>query len=406
MSFPVLIIFLCFIVPAFLLACYHLALGTVALFQKTKKHSSRVPKTRFVVLIPAHNEELSITDAVQSILNADYPQELIDIYVIADNCTDNTATVAQEQGANVIVRNNPEKRGKGYALNKAIKQILDTEIDFDGFFIVDSDAHVEKEAFRSLDYFARKKPGIPLQLKSVPTQSDETPLSYFLAVANCLENDFFYAPKSILGLFILLRGTGMFFPKRISKDFPWNPKSIVEDVDMTLLLLENGISVQFVAESAVFSEYPEEKETMEVQRKRWIGGTFTRIFTHGLTMMFSGLFASDKVRLDAGITFCVLSRPVLLFHLVLTTLSSLILILASESSWGKIFLVISMICWLFYTIYFSFGVFRLGLSAKRIKLLCSCPKELMSYLIFSLRSIVSKSSKEWKRTPRKAEKTK
>ena len=108
-----------FMIPAqiilALVAVYFFILGMSGLVQ------FRVPKVynpqkKFAVVIPAHNEELVISSLIDNLMTLDYPKKLYDVFVIADNCNDNTANMARSHGAIVYERTNLEQKGKGYAL--------------------------------------------------------------------------------------------------------------------------------------------------------------------------------------------------------------------------------------------------------------------------------------------------
>ena len=121
--------------------------GTTYLFVLTLFSARpRVPgrpadSTRFVVVIPAHNEELGVAGTVESVLRADYPSERRRVLVVADNCSDATAERAEQAGARVLVRHDAERRGKGYALAAAFEQVLQ-DPDVDAVVVVDADTEV------------------------------------------------------------------------------------------------------------------------------------------------------------------------------------------------------------------------------------------------------------------------
>ena len=109
-----------------------------------RKHRSASPKTvklhRYAVLISARNEEVVIANLINSIKHQTYPGELVTTFVVADNCTDKTAKVAEAAGAVVYVRNNKELVGKGYALDYLLGKIRqDFPEGFDGYFVFDAD---------------------------------------------------------------------------------------------------------------------------------------------------------------------------------------------------------------------------------------------------------------------------
>jgi cellulose synthase/poly-beta-1,6-N-acetylglucosamine synthase-like glycosyltransferase len=94
---------------------------------------------RFCIIIPAHNEELVLAGTLQSLKESRYPADLYDVVVVADNCTDTTAEIARSFGAVVMERADLSRRGKGYALEWAIQQLLAGSETADAFVIVDAD---------------------------------------------------------------------------------------------------------------------------------------------------------------------------------------------------------------------------------------------------------------------------
>ena len=99
-----------------LFGLYQFVIAVAALIKVKEKPLKTNKKHRFMIVIPAHNEEAVVGNLVDSIMKIDYPKELYDVYVIADNATDNTRKVAEEHGATVYERNDPTKKTKGYAL--------------------------------------------------------------------------------------------------------------------------------------------------------------------------------------------------------------------------------------------------------------------------------------------------
>src|SRR5699024_8522728 len=98
-------------------------------------------KRRFAVVVPAYNEEESIASTIRSLSAIDYDSARFKIIVIADNCTDRTAEIAEKEGAAVMVRSSAQKRGKGYALRWCFDRILANNNihNFDAAVVVDAD---------------------------------------------------------------------------------------------------------------------------------------------------------------------------------------------------------------------------------------------------------------------------
>ena len=102
---------------------YNFAISVCALIKFKEKQLLIDKIHKFMAIIPAHNEEKVIKNLVESLKEQNYPKEMLDIYVIADNCTDNTADAAREAGAIVYERNDPEKRTKGFAIQWFLKKM-------------------------------------------------------------------------------------------------------------------------------------------------------------------------------------------------------------------------------------------------------------------------------------------
>jgi len=94
------------------------------------------PIHRFAIAIPAHNEEAVIARTVEVLHGLDYPGELFDIFVVADFCSDNTATTARNAGAIVFERDEGLQGSKGAALRWLFDRVLDEQhsgIIYDAF---------------------------------------------------------------------------------------------------------------------------------------------------------------------------------------------------------------------------------------------------------------------------------
>ena len=110
---------------------YNLGISLCSLIKFKDKPLKVVKNHKFMAILPAHNEEAVIANLVDSLMNQDYDKNLLDIYVIADNCTDNTAEIAREHGAIVFERFDPAHKTKGYALNWFLQQKIKENADYD-----------------------------------------------------------------------------------------------------------------------------------------------------------------------------------------------------------------------------------------------------------------------------------
>ena len=130
---------------------YQLAISVCSLVKLKDKPMLVNKNHRFMAIIPAHNEENVVAELIESLKRQKYPKELLDIYVIADNCTDNTANVARNAGAIVYERFDPGKKTKGYALNWFLKQKIEEDAPYDAFCIFDADNIVEQNFIQNMN---------------------------------------------------------------------------------------------------------------------------------------------------------------------------------------------------------------------------------------------------------------
>ncbi|MGN0763539.1 MAG: glycosyltransferase family 2 protein, partial [Aristaeellaceae bacterium] len=155
---------LCGLWLAIMLA-YQLYLTVFGFRKKTKDYEDHAPESRFLVLVPAHNEERVIGDIIDNLNRMDYPRELYDFYIIADNCTDRTAEVARAAGAQVIEtrKDGPDApTGKPIALKKALDALGDYHKNYDLLMIFDADNLMDVNMFREVNsqYLDKGKPDL------------------------------------------------------------------------------------------------------------------------------------------------------------------------------------------------------------------------------------------------------
>ena len=130
---------------------YQVVISFCSLIKLKDKPLKVNKKHKFMAIIPAHNEETVIKNLVDSLKMQNYPKELLDIYVIADNCDDDTAKIAEEAGATVLKRFDPEKKTKGYALNWFLGKKIEENADYDAFCIFDADNIVDSNFLKEMN---------------------------------------------------------------------------------------------------------------------------------------------------------------------------------------------------------------------------------------------------------------
>src|SRR5215213_6200546 len=241
-----------------------LTTATFMLRQRVLESASTWP--RFAVIIPAHNEEHTIPNTLESLDELDYPPECYGVFVIADNCSDATAEVARGYGCTVLERAAPERRAKGYALSWAFERIPE---EYDAVVVVDADTKVDSKL---LDSFARAydhSTALQAWQVQVAGSSVSSVASY---VASALQNYLKPWGRENLGLSAGLGGNGMCIPRTLLEEVPWRRFGLGEDIEYHADLVLAGKRVRFVPEARVEAIAPHTLRSLQSQRSRWERG--------------------------------------------------------------------------------------------------------------------------------------
>ena len=162
---------------------------------------------RFMAIIPAHNEEAVVGNLIESLKNQTYNKDLYDIYVIADNCTDNTAKIAKEAGAIVYERFDETKKTKGYALNWFLQQKIAEDAPYDAFFVFDADNIVDKNFIKNMNKKLCQGEDVVQGYRDIKNPSDNW-ITAGYAIFYWQMHRFYHLARYNLGLSPLLNGTG------------------------------------------------------------------------------------------------------------------------------------------------------------------------------------------------------
>ena len=278
-----------------LAALYLLVPVVVALFHRERKPSSG-GGANVVVLVPAHDEEGTIAHCVQAFEQQTYPRERFRVVVVADNCTDDTASVASRAGAEVLVRDDPSARGKGHALRWAIDQLLARADPPDAVVVVDADSTSDPDLLTGL--VGRFEAGAEAVQGESLIVGDGSPAQELRAAAFLLVNRARPTGRSMLGLPADLAGNGMLFGRRLLTEHPWSAFSSTEDREYGLQLRAAGVEPVFARGAIVRSPAAPHGRAAEAQQLRWEGGKLHLARTHAPRLLARG-------HLDAAIELAI-----------------------------------------------------------------------------------------------------
>ena len=286
------IIFLNFIISVVFTLCYAYQFFYifVGLLKKPKEYSAKT-QHRYAVVVSARNESSVIGNLIRSIRNQKYPEELVDIFVIADNCTDNTAEVAREAGAIVYERFNKELVGKGYALDWLFKIIKSDHADknYEAFIIFDADNILDPNYIAEMNkVFDNGYRIITSYRNSKNFDGNWIAAGYslwFLREARYLNN-----ARMTLGTSCAISGTGFLVSAEvIEENGGWIHHLLTEDIEFTTDSIIKGEKIGYCANAVLYDEQPTLFSQSYTQRLRWAKG-FYQVFKNYGAKLVKGVF--------------------------------------------------------------------------------------------------------------------
>jgi cellulose synthase/poly-beta-1,6-N-acetylglucosamine synthase-like glycosyltransferase len=263
--------------------CLECVLG--ALYSRQRPELPALGSARVAILMPAHDEAAGIEHTVRAL--APQLTANIELHVIADNCSDNTATLAAHSGAHVLERHDPSRRGKGYALAFGIEQLASSPPDV--VVIVDADCEVSDGGIARLAQYALAA-NAPIQADYwLAPATQPSARSVVSALAFLVKNRVRPRGLAAIGQPCLLTGTGMAFPWQVLRKAPPTDDHLVEDMVMGLELALLGHAPRLCTEVAVTSALPEGDKAASAQRTRWAHGHLATLRSHAPKLLRAGI---------------------------------------------------------------------------------------------------------------------
>lgn len=258
------------------------------------------PQKSFAILVAAHNEEKVIGALVENLKQLNYPRELYDIMVICDNCTDRTADIVREHGVYAFERTNPNKRGKGYAIEWMLNELWKLPRQYDGVVMFDADNLVDPDFLIHMnnDLCAGKK---VIQGYLDTKNPNDSWITAAYAVSYWYCNRLWQMPRTNLGLANYLGGTGMCFDAAFLKEMGWGATSLVEDLEFTMRCVQRGVFPYFDYDAKVYDEKPLTMKASARQRLRWMQGHFNVARKYFLPLVWSGIKERCWAKIDTGL---------------------------------------------------------------------------------------------------------
>ena len=280
--------------------------GTPPARSRPKAAPAMPPRT--VILVPAHNEQAVIQATLQNLhgeLN-----EQTSLLVVADNCEDDTPSLAEAAGARVVRRIDPTRRGKGYAIEFGLDELAKAPPEV--VVIVDADCRVVPGSIGTLSARALAT-GRPIQAEYLILPPTLEPRTAINAVAFLIKNRVRPLGLLRLGLPCQLTGSGMAFPWAVIRSAPPMGAHLVEDMLMGIELARLGSPALFCPEAQIRSQLPQRDQAQQGQRRRWEHGHLATLLEHGPRLVMQGLRHGKLDLLALGLDLLV--PPLTLFLL-------------------------------------------------------------------------------------------
>jgi 1,2-diacylglycerol 3-beta-glucosyltransferase len=375
----------------------YLLLSTVAAYLFKKEVSAENQWLTIGVLIPAHNEEEGITRTLNAIMACDYPKNLFEVYVIADNCTDHTALHARNAGALACERFDTVNRGKGQALDWFLKNHGEIYRHTDAITIIDADVAPDKNYLREISATLSNPTIQALQAYNGVSNPNAGWRPALIDAAFNVFNHLRMAGSVKLSGTAVLKGNGMAFRTSLLQRYGWPCHSIVEDMEFTLRLLQDGISVHYNPDAIIRSEMVTSASSASTQRSRWEGGRFmlVRKMSNPLLKLF---ITTGQIRYLYALA--ELATPPLSLLVMLFTAATAAALIALKGSW----LVIAASYWMILIFYVISGQIQRRAPLSTWLYLAAAPLYVLWKIPLYIAMVVHKKSNTWVRTTRESRK--
>ena len=362
---------------------------------------------RYAFFIAAHNEEAVIANLVRSIKDQDYPSELIEVFVVADACTDNTAQLAREAGAIVYERNDLARKGKSWVMDFGFDRILNEYPDtFEGYFIFDADNVISR------DYVSKMNDAFDQGFHVVTSYRNSKNFgSSWISAANATwylrEARFLNNARNICKTSCAVSGSGYLISASVIEGMHgWQFHTLTEDIQFTTFCAIHGIRIGY-APAEFFDEQPVTFKASWKQRMRWTKGFYQVFFGYGGKLV-KGIFTNPKGSRFACYDMLMTICPAMLLTIITIAFNAIIAVLGVTGVMSTGVMITSSLSSIFFCLFnFTLFMFMFGAlttftewdnihapARKKIFYMFTFPLFMITYIPIALVALVKKAS--WK----------
>ncbi|MFZ5985614.1 MAG: glycosyltransferase family 2 protein [Bacillota bacterium] len=384
----------------FIAGCYFFGISIFGWLKRREKDPKEyIPQKKFALIVAAHNEEKVIAHIVDSLYKQNYPSNLFDVFVIADNCTDRTAEIAEEHGAKVYKRFNNTARGKGHALEWMFTKIFNMQEKYDAISVFDADNLVTSNYLLEMNkQLCKGHKVVQGYIDSKNPFDSWITCSY--SIAFWLSNRIFQLPRYYLGLSCGLCGTGFCIDVDVLKEIGWGATCLTEDLEFTMKLALSNQKVAWAHNAVVYDEKPLTLKQSWNQRKRWMQG-HADCAIRFLGPLFSKAFKEgDLIAFDCAV---YLFQPIRLIFIGLITIMMWVQTVFPQSPFFNLRYVFpSQIWYVFVLLQFFYGpaviLAEKKFNAKVLLAFIIYPFYCLTWIPITIQGFLSKNNKDWNHT--------
>lgn len=312
-----------------LFGAYCAFVSAAGLMLRRKDYPAAQKKRRIAAVIAARNEEEVIAPLIESLLRQKYPRELFEIFVVPNNCTDDTEAAARRAGAKIIPCIGSIS-SKGDALRCAFDYLTALEEPFDAYCVFDADNLVHEDFFAAVND-AREAGVRAAQGYRDSKNPYDNWISGSMSVFYWFMSRFYNTSRAALGMSAAINGTGFMVADDVIREMGWETVTLTEDLEFTALCALKRIRIGWMPRARVYDEQPRTMRDSIVQRRRWSAGSLQCLKKYGVS-----LFACGNINaFDIGMIFAGMLMNLLGALSVLCTAWMLIeqAAIAPESIW-------------------------------------------------------------------------
>ncbi len=383
-------------IPAWGFFFYYLFISLAGWFRRKEPNMDQFPVThRFALIVPSHNEEKVVGKIISNLKSLQYPRELYDIFVIADNSTDNTARVAKELGAIVMQRVDHVKKGKGHSLEWMFNKLFQMETKYDAVCIFDADNLV------SANFLMEMNKHLSMGHKVVQGYLDsKNPFDSWVSANNSIAfwigNRMFQLPRYYLGLSCVLGGTGMMIATETLQKIGWGATCLTEDLEFTVKVALQGMKVYWAHDAVIYDEKPLTMQQSFHQRVRWMQGQADVIARFLKPLALQAIRSRDMVAFD--LTVYLIQPIIIVINFFCLVMGVFFLVVSPQPMTGSTvdLLTIFFIGLLYINVIFL--ILEQHYSLKTIFFFFTFPFYNLTWAPIVIKGFKNKDRKEWSHT--------